>query len=195
MEEQKKEIIQFVKSQKVKGCKITKTLGDIKVKRSTYYSWLRPKDNKKANPRITELIPEEKQIIEKIKEEYPHLRHRQIQGILQQKGMYLSFSSVYQHLNVELDHMEMVKDNCSIRQVGTYSFDICRGHIDCNGLYPCPGTVQPFPERKERVRSFSVTKEYYGTTFKIKDNSEICIPLLYCNLINGKRMNIFQAGT
>jgi putative transposase len=94
MEEQKKEIIQFVQDQKMKSHSITATLKDIKAKRPTYYSWLRPKDNKKAKPRITELIPEEKQIIEKTKEEYPHLRH----SLLQNKGLYLSYSSVYHHL-------------------------------------------------------------------------------------------------
>jgi len=98
MEEQKKQIIQFVQDKKMKGYTITKTLDDLKIKRSTYYSWLKPEDNKKAKHRITELTPEEKQLIEKTKDEYPHLRHRQIQGILQNKGLYLSYSSVYNHL-------------------------------------------------------------------------------------------------
>lgn len=44
------------------------------------------------------LAPYEKEAIEKAKEECPHLRHRQIQGMLQNKGIYLSCSSVYHHL-------------------------------------------------------------------------------------------------
>lgn len=98
MEDQKRQIIQFVKEQKAKGCKITNTLCDLKIKRSTYYAWLKQKDNKKANPGTTKLTPYEKQIIEKVKDENPHLRHRQIQGILQNQGIYLSYSSVYNHL-------------------------------------------------------------------------------------------------
>jgi len=97
MEEQKKQIVQFVQDQKMKGYTITETLNDLKIKRSTYYAWLKPKDNKKVK-RITELTPEEKQMIEKTKDEYPHFRHRQIQGILQNQGLCLSYSSVYNHL-------------------------------------------------------------------------------------------------
>lgn len=97
MEEQKQEIIRTVQDQRSKGRTITETLNDLGIKRPTYYSWLKPKDNK-PKPRITELTPEERQIIENTKEEYPHLRHRQIQGILQNKGLYLSYSSVYNHL-------------------------------------------------------------------------------------------------
>ncbi len=42
MEEQKKEIIRFVKYQKAKGQTITTSLREIGIKRSTYYYWLRP---------------------------------------------------------------------------------------------------------------------------------------------------------
>jgi hypothetical protein len=42
MEEQKREIIQFVQDQKMKGYTITETLNDLKIKRSTYYAWLKP---------------------------------------------------------------------------------------------------------------------------------------------------------
>ena len=38
MEEQKKQIMQFVKEQKMKGHTITETLNDLKIKRSTYYA-------------------------------------------------------------------------------------------------------------------------------------------------------------
>ena len=59
MEEQKKQIMQFVKEQKMKGHTITETLNDLKIKRSTYYAWSKQKDNKKAKVRISELTPEE----------------------------------------------------------------------------------------------------------------------------------------
>ena len=97
MEEQKKQIIQFVKEQKAKGYSITETLRDIGIKRSTYYSWCKP-IKKKPSVKTNELAPYEKSAIEQIKEQYPHLRHRQIQGILQNRGLYLSYSSVYNHL-------------------------------------------------------------------------------------------------
>jgi len=98
MEEQKKTIIEFVRDQKVKGQSITESLKSLGIKRSTYYSWLSPREEKKARPSIRELTPFEQQAIEETKEHNPHLRHRQIQGILQNQGVYLSMSSVYHHL-------------------------------------------------------------------------------------------------
>jgi len=97
LEEQKRQIIKFVNEQKAKGYTVTDTLKDMGIKRSTYYFWCKPA-KKKPSKRINELTPYEKSAIEQIKEEYPHLRHRQIQGILQQKGMYLSQSSIYHHM-------------------------------------------------------------------------------------------------
>ena len=98
MEEQKKQIVQFVHEQRAKGYTISAILNDIGIKRPTYYSWCKPAEKKPSKSKINELTPYEKTAIEEIKKEYPQLRHRQLQGILQQKGMYLSFSSVYQHL-------------------------------------------------------------------------------------------------
>ena len=99
MDEQKKEIIQFVNEQRANGKGITVTLKEIGIKRSTYYSWLKPNGNKKADiPKVAMLTPMEKKAIENAKEEHPLMRHRQIQGILQMKGLYLSYSSIYQHL-------------------------------------------------------------------------------------------------
>jgi putative transposase len=97
MEEQKTETRRFVAEQKQMGQTITALLTELGIKRSTYYSWLRPKDKKKMRSHML-LTPDEKTAIEKTKDEYPLMRHRQIQGILQNKGIYLSFSSVYHHL-------------------------------------------------------------------------------------------------
>jgi len=98
MEEQKRDIVAFVQTQKVKGQSITESLKALGIKRSTYYSWLSPREEKKTLPNIRELTPSERQTIEETKERYPHLRHRQIQGMLQNQGIYLSMSSVYHHL-------------------------------------------------------------------------------------------------
>lgn len=99
MEEQKQKIIQFIQDKRKEGYKITAILNNLGIKRSTYYSWLKPKYNEDNNNiRITQLTPYEKQLIEQTKEEYPHLRHRQIQGMIQNKGIYISPTSVYKHL-------------------------------------------------------------------------------------------------
>lgn len=105
MEEQKRDIMQFVQDQKAHGYSITETLRDMGIKRSTYYSWCAPGKKKPSKEKLHELTPYEKTAIEEVKKEYPHLRHRQLQGMLQQRGMYLSFSSVYQHLK-SLDMIE-----------------------------------------------------------------------------------------
>ena len=98
MEEQKQAIIQFVKEQKAKGYTVAEALKDMNVKRSTYYSWTRPQKKGSPEHKTNELTPPEKTAIEEVKRKYPYLRHRQLQGILQQKGLYLSYSSVYRHL-------------------------------------------------------------------------------------------------
>jgi transposase InsO family protein len=105
MKEQKAALIEFVQSQKANGSTIAETLNELGVKRSTYYAWIRPKRDTTTRNRLMELTPTEKKAIETAKEAYPAMRHRQIQGILQNQGLYLSFSSVYQHL-ASLDMVE-----------------------------------------------------------------------------------------
>ena len=55
MEEQKKQIIQFVHEQKAKGHTVTATLKDLGIKRPTYYSWCKQKDKTPSKNKITEL--------------------------------------------------------------------------------------------------------------------------------------------
>lgn len=104
MEEQKQEIIAFVRYQKAQGSTITACLNGLGVKRSTYYSWL-TKKHRTSKQQMNALTPEEKTAIEQAKEEHPELRHRKLQGVLQNKGIYLSPSSVYHHLK-SLDRIE-----------------------------------------------------------------------------------------
>lgn len=102
MEFQIKEVISFVREQRESGKSISSVLKVLGVSRSNYYRWLNttafgdlPRE-KKANARsIT--IPE-LQRIDILKEANPQLRHRQIQGLLQIEGKYLSASTVYKHL-------------------------------------------------------------------------------------------------
>ncbi len=98
MENQKREIIQFIEEKKQEGYKISPILKHMGIKRSTYYSWLKNKDVNKNNKKKTELTPYEKDLIKQVKEEYPHLRHRQIQGMIQNRGSYISSTSIYKYL-------------------------------------------------------------------------------------------------
>lgn len=97
MDVQKREIIDFVKVQRSQGCRVTEVLAQLGIKRSTYYSWLKPRRTV-AGHRVTEIIPKEKEAIMAVKEEFPGYRHRQLQGVLQQRGIYVSCSAVYQCL-------------------------------------------------------------------------------------------------
>jgi transposase InsO family protein len=107
MKMQKEEIIRYVEEQKMKGQSIQKILSQLGVKRSTYYRWKNPVI-KKSLIRTSMITPEEKRRIEEVKEMNPQLRHRQIQGILQGLGLYLSPSVVYEHLRSigKIEHYE-----------------------------------------------------------------------------------------
>jgi putative transposase len=99
MSTQKEAIIQFVEEQKEKGRPVGEALATLGVARSTYDRWKRadvtqPERTSGAYP----LTPEEREKIEAVRQAHPHLRHRQIQGVLQKEGSYLSFSAIYQYL-------------------------------------------------------------------------------------------------
>lgn len=98
MKEQKAEIMKHVVEQKLSGRTVVSVLAELGIKRSTYYSWLSSRQKKQSSPRLDLITPPEQQAIESAKEKYPHYRHRQIQGILQADGLYLPYSTVYEHL-------------------------------------------------------------------------------------------------
>jgi len=98
MKEQKQEIIRMVQEQRSHGRAVTSVLAELGIKRSTYYSWLRPRKVLEQKPRLIAITPEEKLAIERAKESHPECRHRQIQGVLQGEGLYLPYSTVYGHL-------------------------------------------------------------------------------------------------
>lgn len=110
MELQKQGILDQVHQSKNQGRKTKDILNILGVKSSTYYRWL--KDSKDSSPvqqgahpsdRITSmsLTDEDRALILRTKNENPQLRHRQIQGILQNKGFYFSASSVYHELKTQ----------------------------------------------------------------------------------------------
>ena len=84
------------------GRKVKQTVEGLGIGRASYYRW-RNGDPEGAvpvqNPRA--LIPEELTLIDRVKEQQPHLRHRRIQGAIQAMGVYLSASSVYGHLKAQ----------------------------------------------------------------------------------------------
>lgn len=98
MKTQKEEIIRHIEDQRIRGEMIKTTLIELGVKRSTYYRWKSPLKPAKPTPRVTVLTSDEKKMIEETKDQYPALRHRQIQGMIQKIGTYISPSSVYEHL-------------------------------------------------------------------------------------------------
>lgn len=100
METQKAEIVRLVEAQRQQGQKVVRVLEELGVRRSTYYSWRTPRRRSCPALRTDRLTPTEKTAIEKAKEEHPHYRHRQVQGVLQAGGLCLSASSVYGHLKL-----------------------------------------------------------------------------------------------
>ena len=55
-------------------------------------------ENKADRQSSYEVTAEERGQIDEIKAQYPQYRHRRIQGVLQQRGVYLSASVIYGHL-------------------------------------------------------------------------------------------------
>ncbi len=99
MSTQKEAVIKLVEEEKESGRPVQESLATLGVPRSTYYRW--KKSDGAERGRVSgayPLTPEEKEKIEAVKEAHPELRHRQIQGVLQAEGTYLSFSAIYGHL-------------------------------------------------------------------------------------------------
>lgn len=106
MELQKQGIIDQVRESKSQGRKVKEILKSLGVKPSSYYRWL---GNAKAakqplaghpSDRLTSmsLRPADRALIVQTKEDNPGLRHRRIQGLLQNQGKYFSASSIFHEL-------------------------------------------------------------------------------------------------
>ena len=106
METQKQGVIDQVNESKKQGRKTKDILKVLGVKSSTYYRWrseqseARPATVAHASDRVTSmsLTSADRELIIKTKNENPLLRHRQIQGLLQNSGNYFSASSIYHEL-------------------------------------------------------------------------------------------------
>jgi putative transposase len=81
------------------GRKVSEVLSSLGVARSNYYRWKKEETPKKADRQSSyEVTVEERGQIDEVKAQYPQYRHRRIQGVLQQRGVYLSASVIYGHL-------------------------------------------------------------------------------------------------
>jgi transposase InsO family protein len=99
MASQKQAVLKLVEAHQSEGRSVSEVLGSMGVARSSYYRWKKGEGEKKDERHSSyELTVEERQMIEAIKELHPQYRHRRIQGVLQQQGVYLSVSAIYGHL-------------------------------------------------------------------------------------------------
>jgi transposase InsO family protein len=106
MGNQKQAVLELVETHHREGRTVGEVLGSVGVARSSYYRWKKGEGAKKVERQSTyELTAEERQMIEAVKQSHPQYRHRRIQGMLQQQGIYLSASAIYGHLK-ELGQIE-----------------------------------------------------------------------------------------
>jgi len=99
MGNQKQSTLELVAAHRGQGRRVSEVLMSLGVARSNYYRWKKDESQNKANRQSCyELTAEERGQIDEVKAQYPQSRHRRIQGVLQQRGVYLSASVIYGHL-------------------------------------------------------------------------------------------------
>jgi hypothetical protein len=103
MERQKQAVVELMVSHREQGRMVGEVLGSLGVARSSYYRWKKSEHKEKNSSwqNSYEITTEERKLIDEVKEQYPQYRHRRIQGILQQRGIYLSASVIYGHLKAQ----------------------------------------------------------------------------------------------
>jgi putative transposase len=99
----KQESLAFIDRQVSLGRKLSEVLTNLEVPKSTYFSWKKQAarisgETKPTKPHPMKLTPTERELILKTKYEYMDRRHRQIQGILQNRGVYISATTVFKVL-------------------------------------------------------------------------------------------------
>lgn len=102
MEPQKQAVLAVVRSHREQGRTVGEVLSSVGVARSSYYRWKKANGEKKTERRSSyEITGEERGLIEEVKRQYPEYRHRRVQGMLQQRGVYLSATAIYGHLKAQ----------------------------------------------------------------------------------------------
>jgi len=107
MKTQKDEVLSFVRREREKGRVLSEILANLKVVKSTYYRWVKANSSRELvklkTPRVTSrsVTDKEREIIDRVKSERPEMRHRQIQGLMQLEGAFVSATSIYRHLKAK----------------------------------------------------------------------------------------------
>jgi putative transposase len=106
MGNQKQAVLELVETHRSQGRTVSEVLGRVGIARASYYRWKKGEGEKKGKRQSRyELTGEERDLIDEVKAKHPQYRHRRIQGMLQQQGIYLSASVIYGHLK-ELGQIE-----------------------------------------------------------------------------------------
>jgi putative transposase len=103
MEQQKQGVLEVVDAHRDQGRTVAEVLASMGVARSSYYRWKKSAPAEKSAHRHSsyEITAEERELVDEVKEQNPRYRHRRIQGVLQQRGIYLSASVIYGHLKAQ----------------------------------------------------------------------------------------------
>ena len=96
--EQRERIIEEVQILHRTDLPRTKILKGLGVNRSTYYEWLKEKENPLRMPSPLQLTPMEREAVIQKKQQEPQLSHRQLSGMLRPDGHWISPSSCYRIL-------------------------------------------------------------------------------------------------
>jgi putative transposase len=96
-------LYQYAHQQIESGRKVTEVLDRLNIPKSTYYDWIKQGEHPRMAPQQARrgseaLAPFEEKLINDTLQMFPGLRHRQIQGLIQNAGHYLSPSSIYRYL-------------------------------------------------------------------------------------------------
>ena len=91
--------MKLVDDHREQGRTVSEVLGSMGVARSSYYRWKKGGGERREKRQSSyRLSGEERRLIEEVKKAHPECRHRRLQGILQQMGVYVSASAIYGHL-------------------------------------------------------------------------------------------------
>ena len=102
MEPQKQAIIELVASHRGQGRTVGEALRSAGVARASDYRWKKANGEKKTERQSSyEITVEERGLIDEVKGQYPEYRHRRVQGMLQQRGVYLSATAIYGDLKAQ----------------------------------------------------------------------------------------------